>query len=55
MIDDAINIRGPAGLTAAYFLQLMGHQTTVYEQKPHLPAQKNRTKSKARSQKASGY
>ena len=27
---------GPAGLTAAYFLQLMGHQTTVYEQKAQL-------------------
>lgn len=27
---------GPAGLTAAYFLQLMGHQTIIYEQKPHL-------------------
>jgi len=24
---------GPSGLTAAYFLQLMGHQTTVYEEK----------------------
>lgn len=27
---------GPAGLTAAYFLQLMGHQTVVYEEKPKL-------------------
>lgn len=27
---------GPSGLTAAYFLQLMGHQTTVYEEKPQL-------------------
>ena len=22
---------GPSGLSAAYYLQLMGHQTTVYE------------------------
>ena len=27
---------GPSGLTAAYFLQLMGHQTTVYEEKSQL-------------------
>ncbi len=27
---------GPGGLTAAYFLQLMGHQTTVFEEKAHL-------------------
>ena len=27
---------GPSGLTAAYFLQLMGHQTTVYEEKAQL-------------------
>ncbi len=27
---------GPAGLTAAYFLQLMGHQTTVFEEKAQL-------------------
>ncbi len=27
---------GPSGLTAAYFLQLMGHQVTVYEEKPKL-------------------
>ncbi len=27
---------GPSGLTAAYFLQLMGHQTVVYEEKPKL-------------------
>lgn len=27
---------GPAGLTAAYFLQLMGHHTTVFEQKAQL-------------------
>ena len=27
---------GPSGLTAAYFLQLMGHQTTVFEEKPKL-------------------
>ena len=27
---------GPAGLTAAYFLQLMGHQTTVFEEKQQL-------------------
>lgn len=27
---------GPAGLTAAYFLQLMGHQTTVFEEKAGL-------------------
>ena len=27
---------GPSGLTAAYFLQLMGHQVTVYEQRPKL-------------------
>ena len=27
---------GPSGLTAAYFLQLMGHQTTVYEEKEKL-------------------
>ena len=27
---------GPAGLTAAYYLQLMGHQTTVYEMLPKL-------------------
>ncbi len=24
---------GPSGLTAAYFLQLMGHQTVVFEEK----------------------
>lgn len=27
---------GPSGLTCAYFLQLMGHQTTVFEEKKHL-------------------
>ena len=27
---------GPAGLTAAYFLTLMGHKVTVYEQRPKL-------------------
>ncbi len=27
---------GPSGLTAAYFLQLMGHQTTVFESKKKL-------------------
>lgn len=27
---------GPSGLTAAYYLQLMGHQTTVFEEKKHL-------------------
>jgi len=27
---------GPSGLTAAYFLQLMGHQVTVYEEKAQL-------------------
>lgn len=27
---------GPSGLTAAYFLQLMGHQAVVYEEKKHL-------------------
>ena len=27
---------GPSGLTAAYFLQLMGHQTMVYEQRADL-------------------
>ena len=27
---------GPGGLSAAYFLQLMGHQTTVYEMLPEL-------------------
>ena len=27
---------GPAGLTAAYFLSLMGHKVTVYERKPML-------------------
>ena len=27
---------GPSGLTAAYYLQLMGHQVTVYEEKPKL-------------------
>ena len=27
---------GPSGLSAAYFLQLMGHQTTVYEMLPKL-------------------
>ena len=27
---------GPSGLTCAYFLQLMGHQTTVFESKTHL-------------------
>lgn len=27
---------GPCGLTAAYFLQLMGHQTTVFEEKSKL-------------------
>ncbi len=27
---------GPAGLTAAYYLQLMGHSVTVYEKRQHL-------------------
>lgn len=27
---------GPSGLTAAYFLQLMGHQTTVFEERAQL-------------------
>lgn len=27
---------GPAGLTAAYYLQLMGHAVTIYEQRPKL-------------------
>lgn len=27
---------GPSGLTAAYFLQLMGHQTTIFEEKQQL-------------------
>lgn len=27
---------GPGGLSAAFFLQLMGHQTVVYEQRPQL-------------------
>lgn len=27
---------GPAGLTTAYFLQLMGHEVTIYEQRPKL-------------------
>ena len=27
---------GPSGLTAAYFLQLMGHQTTIFEQRSKL-------------------
>jgi len=27
---------GPSGLSAAYYLQLMGHQVTVYEQRPAL-------------------
>ena len=27
---------GPGGLSAAYYLQLMGHQTTVYEMLPKL-------------------
>src|SRR5699024_5223165 len=27
---------GPSGLTAAYFLQLMGHAVTVYEQREQL-------------------
>ena len=27
---------GPSGLTTAYFLQLMGHQTVVFEEKPAL-------------------
>ena len=27
---------GPAGLTAAYYLSLMGHKVTVYEQRKHL-------------------
>ena len=27
---------GPCGLTAAYYLSLMGHQVTVYEQRPKL-------------------
>ena len=27
---------GPSGLTAAYFLQLMGHQTTIFEEKAKL-------------------
>ena len=27
---------GPSGLSAAYYLQLMGHQTTVFEMHEHL-------------------
>ena len=27
---------GPSGMSAAYFLQLMGHQTTIFEQRNHL-------------------
>ena len=27
---------GPGGMTAAYYLSLMGHQVTVYEQRPNL-------------------
>ena len=27
---------GPSGLTAAYFLSLMGHKVTVFERKPKL-------------------
>lgn len=27
---------GPGGMTAAYYLSLMGHQVTVYEQRPKL-------------------
>ena len=27
---------GPSGLTSAYFLQLMGHQCTVFEEKKQL-------------------
>ena len=27
---------GPSGMTAAYFLQLMGHEVTVFEQRSHL-------------------
>ena len=27
---------GPSGLSAAYYLQLMGHQTTVFEKRKHL-------------------
>ena len=27
---------GPSGLSAAYYLQLMGHQTTVFEMHKHL-------------------
>lgn len=27
---------GPGGLTAAYYLAQMGHQVTVYEQRPKL-------------------
>ena len=27
---------GPSGLSAAYYLQLMGHQTTVFEMHRHL-------------------
>lgn len=27
---------GPAGLTAAYYLQLMGHEVTIYDQRPKL-------------------
>ena len=27
---------GPGGLTAAYYLSLMGHKVTVYEQRPKL-------------------
>ena len=38
MVDAPINIvgGGPGGLSAAYYLQLMGHQTTVYEMLPKL-------------------
>ena len=32
----AVSGGGPGGLTAAYFLSLMGHQVTVYEQRPKL-------------------
>ena len=32
----AIVGRGPSGMTAAYFLQLMGHQVTVFEEKSKL-------------------
>ena len=35
-IDVAVIGGGPGGLSAAYFLSLMGHRVVVYDQRPQL-------------------